>query len=226
MDDTSKEASAAGSTEIEFKFKLDGPGDFQTLARALGHAGELPAAVRQTNRFADTAGRELAASELVLRLREEGGRQIVTAKGPTFESSGDGTLTRKAEEEVVLGEGIVEPSPAEVLRALVDARGGTPLVERLVAVLEGQELRWIGEFVNDRRKLGPVLLPGTEVEVVFELDTTSFPGDVLEYEAEVELPAESVEAAEAALIALFDGAGLPRQSAPSKAKRFFARVDT
>ena len=70
----------AGRRELEFKFRVEGPAAFEALARAAGSRPSPPAL--QSNHFFDTADRALSLQRYTLRLREEGGRFTLTAKGP------------------------------------------------------------------------------------------------------------------------------------------------
>jgi hypothetical protein len=59
------------------------------------------------------------------------------------------------------------------------------------------------------------------LNVQFELDRTIFPGQRIDYEVEIELKGVDANEAAAAVNAFLASAHVERQSAPSKAKRFF-----
>ncbi len=217
----------ARSQEIEFKFKVSGEEDFLALARALGSDGPLPSPVYQTNHFFDTAAHTLREAGVSLRLRDEEGHFTLTAKGSSHES---GELTRRTELAVEVdastARAILEQteSPLELLGAEHPA---SSLLEAARCAREDRPLIHVGLFENARRRLGPVSLAGSSIDepLVFELDRTTFPGRT-DFEIEVELAQdEHVEAAGAALRALFAEAGIVWSTAESKAKRFFSLAD-
>jgi uncharacterized protein YjbK len=206
-----------GDQEVEFKFRVDREEDFVAIARAAG--AELTAPVTQENHFFDTAERALEQGRFVLRLRDESGRYLLTAKGPRDPASTD-TLSAKLETEVELDPSTATEilsgtrSPLETLAGLASS----PLVNELRATVKDRPLERIGSFRNERIRL-PLHLGQP---VTLELDRTTFPGGVVHHEVEVEVP-PGVDAAalEAALLELFAKAGVSVRSAPSKARRFF-----
>ncbi len=214
--------------EFEFKFRVDGEEAMRTLvARVAGPDAPLPPAVRQVNHFFDTTDRVLGATNRVLRLREEAERFILTAKGPGSQKSDD-ALAVKAEEEVVIPPAAAREilagtrSPLVLLDELLPAPR-PDLVQVLLDLVGDAPLAEVGAFANARRRLGPIPLATTDgpVDVLFELDRTEFPGDVIHHEIEVEVAPAVAEACRGALLDLLDRAGIAWRSSSSKAKRFF-----
>ncbi|MEW6071208.1 MAG: CYTH domain-containing protein [Planctomycetota bacterium] len=214
--------------ELEFKFRVEDAAALARLDAALRGPGAPPLpVVRQVNRFFDTAGRALGRAEQILRLREEEGRFVLTAKGPGAPAE-EGPLAVHAEEEVAIA-----PREAEAIQAgllspllLLLERTGIPvppLLEAMARDAGDEELVEVGSFTNERRRLGPLPLPGSSLAVLFELDRTSFPGGEVHCEIEVELPSPAAAAAaRAPLFALLAAAGIPWRPSTPKASRFFA----
>ena len=201
----------------------------KALATALGLPSQGSGAL-QENHFFDGPGGELRRAELALRLRSEEGRFTLTAKGRVLpgEPDDDGPLQRKREEEHV-----VERAQAEAILAgracplecLVAALGETRLMRDLRAALDGSSPIHVGCFQNLRHRLGPVQLPtneGPPLELVFELDRTTFPGERVEHEIEVEVDGEdAAQRARPALLKLLEAHGIHWFETSSKAERFF-----
>lgn len=218
--------------EFEFKFRVDDSAALDRLREAVMVPGApVPPALRQVNRFFDTPTRELGTTHRILRLREEAGRFLLTAKGPGSRLC-DEALAVKAEEEAEIEEveasailaGTISP-----LELLIERQGAPlpPLLTVMRELVGGRPLAEVGSFTNDRRRVGPVRLD-TEagpVEVFFELDRSHFPHGVVHFEVEVEVPGPAAEACRAALfdlLARFDVAWRPSSS---KARRFFDLLD-
>jgi len=213
---------AGRGREVEFKFRVDGPAAFEALARASG-ARPSPA-VTQTNHFFDTADRALNRGRHTLRLREENGRFLLTAKGPGERA---GALTSRAEEEVEVpraeAEAIIHDTQSPL--AALEARA-EPRARDLLAAMRGlvgdRPLRHVGVFRNDRAHLTVTLeVDGRRLPVIFEMDTTTFPAGQVHYEVEVEIAGTEEAAVERALHAYFKKADVAWREGPSKAKRFF-----
>ncbi|MSR63510.1 MAG: CYTH domain-containing protein [Planctomycetes bacterium] len=218
------------SRPIEREFKLRIP-DAEAEQRLLTSLGGAPArSARQTNHFFDTAQRALRDALLALRLREEQGVYTLALKGPLL--GAPGALAARPEEELTLS--------ADEARALLDGRrsplalleasllAAAPLVHELRARAGTAPLLHLGAFENERLRVGPLAFPreGGGSELVFEFDTTHFPGGVIERELELELPRDApVAAIEGALRALFAACGVPLEPARSKAERFFALLE-
>jgi len=213
----------SGRQEVELKFRLGGADPFGTLLGRLG-IPSAPRAALQRNHFFDTEDLALFRARITLRVREEEGVHRITAKGAAG-SDVAGPLSVRAEEEVEvapeLGVALArgEGSPLAALRAGLEGDA------RLEALVGPRPLVRVGGFENERARLGPLVVPGTDgPEVVLELDTTRFPGR-LERELEVELPGtEEADALHRALSSLLAGAGVDWDAAPSKAQRFFATL--
>jgi len=222
----------ATPSELEFKIRCDDINSFKALGRHLPDVGDVLAAptASQVNHFFDTTDWALQRAGCILRLREEDGAFVVTAKGPS-ESTGDEVFTSRLEEEVAVDSararqilnGKLSPLDALKLR-----HGGehTNLTSRLARALGERPLYHVGAFRNERRRIGPVTLPGDgpELSVVFELDRTEFPHGRVDYEVEVEIAAGDAARCRAALMSLFEKAGIPWRTAPSKAARFFGTL--
>ena len=83
-------------------------------------------------------------------------------------------------------------------------------------------LRHLGAFQNERARLDVALgVEGRTIPVTFELDRTTFPGDQVQYEVEVEIAGADAPAVDRALRDFFAQAGVAWREGPSKAKRFF-----
>jgi uncharacterized protein YjbK len=213
---------AGGGREVEFKFRVDGPAAFEALARAAGSRPGPP--VPQTNHFFDTADRALHGRRHTLRLREERGRFLLTAKGPGERM---GALTSRAEEEVEVpktdAEAIINDaqSPLAALESRADPRAHD-LLAAMRSIAGDTSLRHVGAFQNERTHL-PVTLSveGRTVPVTFEMDRTTFPAGQVHYEVEVEIAGADANAVERALHAFFASAKVGWREGPSKAKRFF-----
>ena len=218
--------------EVEFKLRLSGEADLTALADHLDglHDALAAKAALQVNHFFDTSDWALRGHGCTLRLREEEGRFVVTAKGPG-ERAADGALTVRPEEEVQVDASRARQilsgrlSPLEALRA---RHGGedTTLSARVAATVGDRALAHVGTFRNERRRTPPLVLDGPDgpLELSLEIDRTEFPLGRVDHELEVEVPAQLAPAAEAALRSLFGRASLPWRSAPSKAARFFGTL--
>lgn len=211
-----------GNEEVEFKWMLPDEASFAAFLREVG-IEESPRFVTQTNHFFDTADLVLRRDGLACRIREEdhGYRLTLKAKG---RSMGEGLLTIRPEEEIEL-----DPASArQVLEGARDVRevffvlAETALGRDVVHVLGDATPIRLGAFHNDRARVGPfVLVEGVEPLVV-ELDRSTFPDGRVDRELEVEVPKASVPDVEARLQSIAGRLGIPWQTAPSKAARFFA----
>ncbi|HEX5012397.1 MAG TPA: AAA family ATPase, partial [Planctomycetota bacterium] len=148
-------APTAGGREVEFKIALEGEPELAALLAALpAGAPEPQPPHEQLNHFFDTARGELRRAGLALRLREEAGRFVLTAKGAPA-PGGKGVLTDRAEDEVALdGAWAFEVlgglrSPLDVLAARL-ASGPTPLLAALRAAAGTRPLVRVGSFRNRR----------------------------------------------------------------------------
>lgn len=228
--------------EVEFKFRVS---DDDALRRVeVAAEGSAEGTVHQENHFFDTPDRQLNQKKAILRLRVQGEgdleRFILTAKGPAVSTDG-GVLTKKAEEEtsvpadmaarLLAGEQdplVVLTESAETLATdnakaarlrlcsfLKDASGGAPLGK-------------LGAFKNSRTRIrAPLEDEEGALTLLLELDHTVLPGDVHQFEVEVEVPPDehTIERARSVLGALLEKADVKWETAPPKAKRFFAALD-
>jgi len=218
--------------EVEFKLRIAGAGDLLALAAQLPalEAALTGRAALQLNHFFDTSDWTLQALACTLRLREESGRFVLGAKGPA-ETSADGALSRRAEEEVDVDVALARQvlagrlPPLEPLQARF-GRDPASLTARIANTLGERPLRHVGSFKNERRRIGPLELPAADgpLSLVFEIDRTEFPFGRVDHEIEVEVAAADAERAGSALRALFQRAGLPWRSAASKAARLFGTL--
>jgi uncharacterized protein YjbK len=213
---------ADGGREVEFKFRVEGPAAFEALARAAGVRPSAP--IVQTNHFFDTPARALNSRRHTLRLREEAGRFLLTAKGPGERA---GALSSRAEEEVEVPKPEAESilvgarSPLDALEARADPRA-RELLATMRSIAGTTPLRHAGTFQNERGRLAVTLsVEGREVPVTFELDRTTFPGAQVHHEVEVEITGADEAAVERALRDFFAKADVAWREGPSKAKRFF-----
>ncbi len=223
------EDSSEGPREVEFKVRVRSEDDFDALARlATGSAGGSERTVIQENHFFDTADGALREAGYALRLRIEEKRRLLTAKGPS--SRAEDGLTERPEEEV-----LVEPAEAErilsgavsPLAVLVARTGSHSRLLELVGSWAGRRpLVHVGSFKNVRRYVGPVELGDgmSRTEVMLEMDRTEFPDGSVDHEIEVEVDSKAAEPCRAGLSDLLDRAGIPWETAPSKAERFFAAL--
>jgi uncharacterized protein YjbK len=214
-------------TEVELKFAVDGAAAFDALARAAGTAPR--AAKRQVNHFFDTADGRLNASKHTIRLRDEEGSFTLTAKGPETRSA-QGPLMARSEEEVAIDRDEATAilrgtlAPLDTLEQRLGSRG-RELIAALRTQVGGSKLAEVGSFENERSRLPVRLSIGTDtIEVEFEMDRTTFPGNRVDYEVEVELVGVDEDRATAAVKAFFAKAQVPWRDAPSKAKRFFDAI--
>lgn len=123
------------ATEVEAKFRAEGQPALDRLVAVdrLGDAVIGPAvAADELDRYLDTEGGAFATARWACRLRERGGRTIVSLKGPPEAATPDGWHRRPEVEGPAspsLDPGDWPPSPA---RDLVDRlRNGAPLHEHL-----------------------------------------------------------------------------------------------
>ena len=206
--------------EIEFKLLVDGPEALEAVARAAAARGARRAApARQVNHFLDTAAGALRAGDAVVRLREEGSRWVLAAKGAAEQA---GELHRRVELELDLSSEVaarVLEGRADPLELLEGGLGTHPLLAGLRSSAGDQPLVHAGCFTNRRTRVGPLQVAGHALHL--ELDRTEFPGPVEHCEIELEVPAGTEQAAGLLLRELLAEAGVSGTSAPSKAARFF-----
>ncbi|MEX1024203.1 MAG: AAA family ATPase [Planctomycetota bacterium] len=223
----SQPAPMPSPKEIEFKFLVQDADAFERLAEGFREAPRR-APVLQVNHFFDTVGGHLGRAGIALRLRKEGegedARWFMTAKGP--KDSADPLVAARPEEELEIAEKHARAllaGTASPLEQLAAERPRSPLVARLSAVLGDEALVHVGAFENLRARLGPIEIEadGRTHALLFELDTTRFPGDRTDHEIEVEVRAtEDAEALRGHLIGHLARLGIGWSTGDSKLKRF------
>lgn len=150
-------------TEVEAKFRADGPGPLSLLAAVptLGRA-ILGAAttVTEVDRYLDTAGDRLAAALWACRLRARGGNIRVSLKGPAEATSG-AWLHRRPELEGPATQSLHPGDwPESEARAFLDElRQGEPLEERF----ELRQRRTERAVTVEETALGVLSLDAVEV---------------------------------------------------------------
>ncbi len=230
--------SAGVTREREVKFKIPDQATFERLLRGVT-AGKPPAPVLQWNHIFDTPDRALSHDGYRLRLREEEGRWLLTAKGPKRSEppergSGDESVVDRPEVESALSAELAHAliegraSPLELLSEAsdlgpADRSWATALAERYAE----PPVELLGHFVNERTRLPWQSADG--LRCTLELDRTHFPGNRTDYELEVELPPGSDGAAqvalEAALRRWLEDAGVRPERSSGKVRRFFQALD-
>jgi uncharacterized protein YjbK len=217
--------SAHSTQEIELKRRLTGP---DAAARLLGVLGPVAADVEQVNHVFDTPDRSLHRTRHTLRLREQEGRFILTAKGPSRGVSGSVGTRTEAESEIerdvarhlLAGQG--DPL-AELRRRLTDA-AFDELWEGIDQARSGQPLRELGQFHNRRRSVRVQIAP--DLSLCVEVDQTRFPNGRVDEEVEIELSRpELAGEVEAWLAERAAAAGVETASSTAKFARFYAALE-
>lgn len=218
--------------EIELKYRLENVQAFENV-QALLLVDVPPKRVQQRNHFFDTKDHLLRQSKIGFRLRKEDDQYILTAKGPAQAIAGEENpevLAVHLEEEIsVTSEDAkailagVQPCFAPFLQEgahLMHPR----LIEKIQEVNQAQALAHVGSFENTRTRI-PMTLPLSSgaMDLIFELDQTTFLEKIIHYEVEVEVPAQADAAkVDEAVQALLKQAGVTWTKTPGKASRFFA----
>jgi hypothetical protein len=211
--------------EIELKRLLVGEGAADRLVATLG---PVTADVTQTNHFFDTSDGRLRQQRFSVRLREEDGRFILTAKAPSRGVGGSVSARTEAEAEVETpaAQQILEGTldPAATLRQRATDPAFSELWQGLEAARAGQPLHRVGQFQNRRRIVAVVLPPALALRV--EVDQTQFPDGRVDEEAEIEIPdAELASTVEAWLEQRAIEAGIETRGSSSKLGRFHAALE-
>jgi inorganic triphosphatase YgiF len=123
-------------TEVEAKFRADGPGPLEALASvpSLGRAALGPArTVDETDRYLDTDDRRLAAARWACRLRSREGTTRISLKGPPRDEPTEAWLHRRPEVEGPATDDIEPASwpPSEARDLLESLARGKVLAEHL-----------------------------------------------------------------------------------------------
>lgn len=209
--------------EIELKRLLVGEGAGEKLVAAL--SGRVARDRVQVNHLFDTANYALRRARYALRLRTEGRKAFLTAKGPTR------SVGRSTGSKVEAEAAISMPLAKRVLTGRVDplaalrARLRNPAYARLWRAFEravgDRAPRHVGHFENRRRTVRARLPSGLRIAV--EIDRTYFPGGRVDHEVEIELPSEAAVAeAERWLRARLRQAGVAARKSTPKVARFYA----
>lgn len=209
--------------EREFKAMLDGAAERERILALIG--GSVHVLV-QRNMLFDTTTPRLGKAGLSLRLRNENGLWMLTAKGEPRERRGDvpKLLTHRGEAETAvrhamaahLVAGTADPLP--LLRRAEPAAMALQLSDAIEAAADGAPLSLVGEFRNERTLCATALPCGTEVAVA--LDRSEMPDGTVEHELELEIARGAVAPAAAWLEALMRRAEVPLRPARSKRQRF------
>lgn len=223
------------SREIEFKFGVDNKQAFNRLVKHLKLSESvLTEGVTQVNHFFDSPALCLHKKHFVIRLREEREKHILTIKGEhALPQNGNSVLSNRVEEEVTLPRQAAENlllgriSPLQAISDHFKARAA-PILRMIDTACINHDLVHIGKFSNIRIKLPPVTLAvaAASEKLEFELDSSTFPDGRVEHEIEIEITEHNNAASiEAALLELFQQAGIEWHSATSKAARFFDAIE-
>jgi len=211
--------------EIELKRLLVGDGAADRLVTALG---PVAADVTQTNHFFDTSDGRLRQKRFSVRLRDEDGRFILTAKAPSRGVGGSVSARTEAEAEVdpLTAQQILAGAldPAVTLRQRATDPAFAELWQGLETARAKQPLQRVGQFQNRRRVVAVVVPPALALRV--EVDQTFFPNGRVDEEAEIEIPdAELAGTVEAWLEQRASAAGVQTQVSSSKLGRFYAALE-
>jgi hypothetical protein len=216
---------AHSSNEIELKRRLAGA---DAADRLLAVLGPVASDVQQVNHVFDTPDRGLHRARHTLRLREEAGRFILTAKGPSRGVGVSVSVRSEAESEIepdvarrlLAGEG----DPLAELRQRVTDAAFDGLWEGIEQARSGQPLGELGQFLNRRRTVQVVVSPALRLSV--EVDRTHFPNGRVDDEVEIELPRPELAAeVEAWLAERASAAGIETQPSTAKFGRFYASLE-
>lgn len=219
--------------EIELKYALENAQQYRDLITYLErYSGEKAFFLSQNNTFFDTQNRLLKKASLILRLRSENERFILTAKGAApADTLGHQALACRLEEEVEISaqkaQSLLagEEDPIKLLQESEWPQNPQAEKSRLLLIGHLQTARAqkpliiLGAFKNERRVI-PISLNGTVFH--FECDATHFSPARIDYEVEVELPsAENAAPVEDFVSKCFAELEIPKKTAPGKAWRFF-----
>lgn len=216
---------APSTHEIELKRRLVGHDAADRLVQVLG---PVASDVEQVNHVFDTPDRSLHRTRHTLRLREEAGRFILTAKGPSRGVSGSVIARTEAESEIepelarrlLSGQG----NPLSELRQRATDAAFDGLWEGFEHARAGQPLRELGQFHNRRRTVHAAISP--ELRVCVEVDRTRFPDGRVDDEVEIELSRpELAGEVEAWLEARAEAAGIETEASTAKFGRFYAALE-
>lgn len=217
--------SLHSSQEIELKRRLVGP---DAAERLLALLGPVASDVEQVNHVFDTADQALHRARHSLRLREEPGRFILTAKGPSRGVGGSVSTRAEAEAEIepelarrlLAGQG----DPLGELRRRVTDAAFESLWAGLEQARASQPLGKLGQFQNRRRAVQVAISP--ELRLTVEVDRTRFPNGRVDDEVEIELPRpELAGEVETWLTERAAAAGVETERSTAKFGRFYAALN-
>ena len=217
---------AMTTREIEFKLALADQAELDALAAAAERRGARRLGpVDQENHFFDTPKGELRARGLVVRLRREENRYVLSVKGPRA-PDGEADVHDRPEHEADVGEErgqrILEQGVVgiDMLEDWLSSSGPEIVGQVREAAGQSHDLMHVGSFRNRRLRLGP-LHAASAGELVLELDRTELPGGRVDHEVELEVGASSREEGRRLLDELLAEAHIVARPATSKARRFF-----
>lgn len=209
--------------EREFKAMLSGSEERERLLALIGGSLRI---VAQRNVLFDTESRRLSAAGLSLRLRQESGLWLLTAKGVRRSDGAaePALLLARGEAERVLRPVLALHLAAGTADPIVLLRGAEPAGRALAlaAAIEqaaaGERLSVIGEFRNERTLCAAALPCGKPVSVA--LDRSEMPDGTVEHELELEISCADVSSAASWLEGLLRRAEIPLRPVESKRQRF------
>jgi uncharacterized protein YjbK len=222
------------STEIEFKFAVDGAESFNNLVVQLGMPRSvLSNSVTQVNHFFDSHSLCLHNADLAVRLRVQDRKNIFTIKGKSsYHAEDRQALSQRIEVETEIPDHAAHDlleghiAPVDIIKQYLPLHADS-LLEMIDHACVDEPLKYIGKFSNERIILPEYRLESGEIStnIVFELDSSTFLDGSVEHEVEVEI-SDITHADEIhhALTNILEKAGINWTTAPSKAARFFARL--
>jgi inorganic triphosphatase YgiF len=212
--------------ETEFKFRLD---DQSARDRILGILGAKDSrTVVQTNWIFDTEHRDLDRHRFLVRLRQEDGRNLLTAKAPgNRERAG---LVDRPELEVEISADRARSvlagmaPPLSFLERAFPSGDAARILAAIRTACAGAPLRRVGSYETERvLKSVPM---GADRTLTVALDRTTLPRGRTDYEIEIELPgAIDPREIRSWIEALFREARLALQTSGPKVARFYAALD-
>jgi inorganic triphosphatase YgiF len=185
--------------EIEIKLDLSNEANYRSILNL-----KLPetSPIRQENYFFDTPMRSLSAAGWALRIRKEGDRTTVTAKGPDRAESEGLAIREEIEEEIdakqsdLLLMGDIDPFSLP-----------TQIADTIVGLCSGRKLIKIVSFINYRTMIA-YEASGSAIDMA--LDRTEYSDGSVDFELEVELSEKSKYKAIMAIFdRILDKAGVP-----------------
>lgn len=185
--------------EIEIKLDLSNEANYRNILNL-----KLPetSQIRQENYFFDTPMRSLSAAGWALRIRKEGDRTTITAKGPDRAESVGMAIREEIEEEI-------DAKQSDLfLRGDIDPVLLPPqIADTIVGLCLSQKLKKIISFINHRTMIA-YEAGGSTIDMA--IDRTEYSDGSVDFEFEVELSEKSKYKAIMAIVGrIFDKAGVP-----------------